>query len=149
MIDEFNIEKIRNLLKKVEMNILIIEDNKSNQQAMEQVFGEAFPNSTHPYSFEGFGVDDHTIEDLITNGNYDLFVLDSSLKNWEPHPVFEQYGPNMIPFIKEKNPKAIIISVSLEPHNNRAAISKGADFSVIKSSLVDFLHEVEKIRSNS
>lgn len=144
ILTEENKELILKLLKKEEIAVLVIEDHKLMQQGLETSFATAFPNST-VYCFEGFGIDDDSLEDLIMKGRYDIVVTGGSLGAWKPHPIFGQSSAKIVEFVKEHSQKSFVMSTSFRSTTNLSAMKKGADLSVDKAYLNDFFNEVKEL----
>jgi hypothetical protein len=142
------VQKLQKLLAEPEISTLIVDDDKVMQEGFEIFFKDLFPNTSSPYSYEGFGVDEHTIEDIIEKGKYFLHIVDGRLAKWEPHPVFGQSGPELVAFIREKRPNSFVISVSMQTDVNALAVKKGADFSVDKGKLTEFANAVTELKKN-
>ncbi len=138
-------EIILKLLKKEEIAILVIEDNRIMQQGLEMSLKDMFPNAT-VYCFEGFEVDEHSLETLIEKGGYDITITGGSLSMWRPHPLFGKSSAKIVEFIKERKPETFVISTSLQPSTNLSTMKKGADLSVDKSLWVEFSDEVKALR---
>ncbi len=73
------------------------------------------------------------VEGIITENQYAVIMLDQSLTNWIPHPVFGECGQNLIPFIKKNSPNSIIVGISGDEKGNKILFKAGADLTLPKN----------------
>jgi DNA-binding NarL/FixJ family response regulator len=116
--------------------ILIIEPHEVMAHVIEDILREKFHNADIEIA-EDFA---HKDIDTTLKRKFDIILLDSDLTEWGEHPVYSNWGFNLIPAIKEIRKDTIVIAISKDPEYNEKAIEKGADICFEKRRIkVDLL----------
>lgn len=119
--------------------ILVVEDHPLFRHSLlivlKAVFVQAIITTVTPDNWL-------SIQDDITKKQYDLILLDGSLAFFQYHPTFENFGMNLVPFIKEQSSHSCVIAISDNEGSNKIGMDKGADGFIPKNQLHEFLSDL-------
>jgi DNA-binding response OmpR family regulator len=113
-----------------EPSILIVERDVLSGIIIRDILQKVFPHASITVA-EEFGTEDI---DKTLEKRFDVVFLDSDLSGWqEKHPIYENWGFNLIPAIREIKKDTIIVAISDTVEHNEEGIRKGADMIFPKS----------------
>ena len=123
-------------------NILIMEDTLISRKVITQVFKYILPLATvSEFVFSK----EERFENMIEKNHYDLVALDGDLSTkWLSWGDLAN-GKNLIPIIKQKSPKTLVLAMSNEFTSNQEMIVSGADFSILKTDISKDINLLKKV----
>ncbi len=124
--------------------MLIIEDAAETRNIMVEMLKKEYPLMTIEAP-ENFFEEDYV---ALFKKNYDYILLDSFLGKWGSHPLFGEWGQNIIPFVKEISPETKIIATASTADDNAIMTnsltpSRRANWSILKQIFLDARYKRE------
>jgi hypothetical protein len=141
-IDEALKERLRLLAGRESCTIMIVDDHKLMAHGIEREVRIYFPNATI-LNIQKDGTY-ASIDKIIIDRCPDFSLIDGRLNNFPAHPLFGTFGPKIASFVREKCPKSIIFSLSMQAVMNYHAEKTGADYSFHKDQLFKVLQSIFK-----
>lgn len=137
--EQHGIDILKKLTTTPGTTILVVEDHPLFRHSLlivlKAVFIKAIITTVTPETWL-------SIQEDIVQKQYDLILLDGSLALFEYHPMFENFGMNLIPLIKEQSPHSCVIAISDKDSSNKIAMDRGADGFIPKKDLGEFLSDL-------
>jgi hypothetical protein len=124
--------------------MLIIEDALETRNIMVEMLQKEYPLMTIEAP-ENFFEEDYRA--LLAKAPH-YILLGSFLGKWGSHPIFGEWGQNIIPYIKEISPLTKIIATSHRADDNAIMtgsleVSRRADWSILKQVFLDARYKQE------